>query len=570
MRISAKCVCLVLAVAWACASSSAAEVVFERKMAPEELKRYELLRLQMYPKGAQTEEEMMRKVEDAKKDETVLKIEVVRHEGRPLPQVWLTVLYRDITKTEVLFERRLDPETLKRWEVTHSTFVLPANVTTQQIQDRAEKLKKDEKVVRVELFGDLHEANRPQLRTFCLGKDLVMEAKENEWGEYAMRNLACAKDFAGFTHEGSTPSLIQGYIFFDEWGDVGCLVERYHDSRDRVVDVLVYEAKEWVITPHQFLRLAIREDCRVKKTKTGYLIQSEDRWGKTTAGGSGRSVSWMSGDHRAVYITGVGVDAEGLVPLYASKFPSTLPRDFKIDKTAWGREEMEFWLEKMKKAAELANEKLRQQRLKNAFTQIRSYICAPVILGAEKYDAPVELLEDQYDLLVKWWEEDKDNTYWHEKMQQLVAKGQTPEELAAAARKREEEARKAILDAPLTDEKIKQITQKLIETFERSMQRSDVEFKIRVFGPECQARFEKVADGGWKLEWTDTRRGEKEQETYTGPELKARKRDKRCPLEGIFTRRYSDPIDKKERSALLVYYYDKLQDKWGRTKPDDR
>src|SRR5256885_1190522 len=49
------------------------------------------------------------------------------------------------------------------------------------------------------------------------------------------------------------------------------------------------------------------------------------------------------------YVSGAGLHADDLIRLYGSKFKSSLPADLKIDKTAWGRREMDLTVDRLRR-----------------------------------------------------------------------------------------------------------------------------------------------------------------------------------------------------------------------------
>jgi len=467
----------------------------------------------------------------------------------------------------VLFERKPDPDVLKRHETSVSSFGLDANTPREEILKKAESIAENEKVLKIEL-RHLQVGGKllPLLRITRLGRDKARVAGEKQWREYAMKNLARGKDVAGFALKTLFASLSSGYIFFDEFGAIGRMTENYEGPKGEPVGADVLETRRQTISAHQFLRSIIREDCALEETKFGWVIRSRDKWAKTSEGGKGHGLSWLSGERRAVYIVSVGGEPDGLLPLYIERFPSSLTRDFKIDKTAWGREEMEFWLTWMKKAVEIDDPDAARRKLTTPFGQVGRYVFLPMLEGTTTHDASLSDLKQRYALVAEWWEKHKGDTYWHESLQKLVARGWSPEELSAAARRRIEAEKQARLDAPLTEEKLQAITAGLIQRMERRWAER-VESNKKSFGADCGAKLEKVAEGVWKLAWKQSKPGPLIVDTITGPTLERREGSKRFPLKATFTKRYYDDLYKKVVSYDEAFYYDKLEETWAR-KPE--
>lgn len=462
---------------------------------------------------------------------------------------------------EILFERKMDQSILERYETRVSSLVLPAGTSREEILEKVARIARNKNILRIELVYSPRYKNQPILRKTRLGRERARVAKEKEWRAYAMKNLACGKDFAGFILEGSAASLFSGYIFYEEYGAIGRVSDDYRGPKDEPVSVYALETRRHTISAHQFLRAMVREECRLEKTKIGWVIRSRDKWAKTTAGGAGHRLSWLSGERRAVFIVSVGGDPDGLLPLYGQKFPSTLTGDFKIDKTAWGREEMDFWLGEMKKATETLGPSEARQKLARHLSGLRPYVYVPIVQGAGAHDAPIELLKEQYEFLTTWWEAQRENTHWDKRMQRLVAKGWTPEDYAAAMRKRKEKEREARLNTPLTDDKVEAIVGALMRQTIKVWAET-VESNKKTFGPDCGAKLEKIEEGTWRWTTRQSTLGPPSVETITGPKIERDKANKRYPLKATFTRRYYDDMLRKDMRREEVFRYDKLKDQW--------
>ena len=252
------------------------------------------------------------------------------------------------------------------------------------------------------------------------------------------------------------------------------------------------------------------------------------------------------------------------VALYGAKHPSRLPKGFKVDKTAWGRQEVELALAGMKTAIETLPEKEARQTLGHCLG-VAEYAYFPVLRGAGKAEASLELLKKQHALLEKWWAENKEQTYWHEQMQKLVAKGQTPEELAEAERQRRVAEAQAKLDAPIGEEQIKAIRASLVVAFEADL-KSTCAFWKRSAPEGTEHSVRRVKEGVWEWVRQTDPESERQVETYTGPELIERqapdKDARHFPLEGRFARKYVDSLTHKAVATPWSFYYDKLYNKW--------
>ena len=468
---------------------------------------------------------------------------------------------------EVLFERELDPATRERYRIRVTRGGLPRGTTAQEIAKIVERASKTQAVVKIELVDDQMFPGRKMLKTYCLGEDLVLEAESLAYRKDAMERLSCGRDIGKFTFVKTGGSKRPaGYMFFDGVDRLGTVTDRYRGPEREYVLVSMREVAESEIDPHNFLRRIVREECQVRRTRFGYVVKSRDRWDKTTEAGQGRGISWLSGKHVAVYMTALGVEPDDLLPMYGEKFRSTLPAGFKVNKTQWGRDEMEFWLGRMKRAIDDGDRTVGPHSYTVSLHRMETYLHLPVVMEeADNPKAPFELKEQQYEHLVKWWAENKEKTYWHKRMQKLVAKGYTPEELAKAAEERAEAEREAILNAPFTPELEQKIREMLIAKFE-SRYHDFVKRTRERWGGQCGARFDKVGEGQWEWHDPESPRGPLRKRMLSGPEVSPYRR-REYPRRGIFTIRYYNSHLKREVTDTEVHYYDRLKDRWTMVKP---
>ena len=472
---------------------------------------------------------------------------------------------------EVLFERELDPATRERYRIRVTRGGLPRGTTAQEIAKIVERASKTQAVVKIELVDDQMFPGRKMLKTYCLGEDLVLEAESLAYRKDAMERLSCGRDIGKFTFVKTGGSKRPaGYMFFDGVDRLGTVTDRYRGPEREYVLVSMREVAEREIDPHNFLRRMIREECQARKTRFGYVVRSRDRWDKTTEAGQGRRISWLSGKHLAVYMTALGVEPDDLLPLYGERFRSTLPAGFRVDKTQWGREEMEFWLGRMARAIENQDATKGQHSYSFALHRMEIYIYIPVLDEASNPKASFELKKRQYEHLVQWWAANKEKTYWHKRMQKLVAKGYTPEELAKAAEKRAEAERQAILNAPFTTEELDAIKSALATKFEKRYRESTAR-RRELFGADCGAKVEKLEDYAWEIHTRQARDGVLIKMMVRGPEL-IRARRKEYPLRGVFTIRYfGEYAERKGKKEIVVeetYHYNRLRNLWLLGEPN--
>jgi hypothetical protein len=169
-------------------------------------------------------------------------------------------------------------------------------------------------------------------------------------------------------------------------------------------------------------------------------------------------------------------------------------------------------------------------------------------------EATLEKKKEVYDILLQWWQKHKDSTYWHPKIQMLVAKGQSPDELREAAEKKQRQEIAAKLNAPLKPDK--ELVVPLVQLFEVQTER---QVKERT---ENMRAFEKVDGGVWKMQWRQYVKGAWSDVTIRGPQLE-KTSSKRYPLVAKFTKHAVEQGSGKSYRVMdAIFYYDKLHDRW--------
>jgi hypothetical protein len=319
----------------------------------------------------------------------------------------------------VVFERPLTAEEKKRYEFSGCRFNTGKTLSRAEILKMIEHAKKSRTIVKLELRHDLEKGHT--WVTTLLGKDLLREARETKWNRYAKKDLAVGRDFADFKHEMSYGTLRNTPLTrYRENAVNPCLMEKYKGTRNKWASVVVARFEEGADRDHHFLRAIIAQDCSLGSTDAGKTIFFDPPW--RTSGQRLSGVAWSSGKDTAVLIYALSSrQASKLAPLYAKKYPSNLPADFRIDKTAWARQEMTLALAGMKRAIALPEHRA-EVMLRNCLG-VRQYVEIPLLKGAEEHDASLKLLKKQYSHLVKWWAAEEESSYWHEASGKLVAKG---------------------------------------------------------------------------------------------------------------------------------------------------
>jgi hypothetical protein len=220
---------------------------------------------------------------------------------------------------------------------------------------------------------------------------------------------------------------------------VGHVRDNYRSKSGTPIDVLLIEAPDNKIEFHQIVGQAVRGDCKVRVTPFGVIIESvqpdmsSDMQGaprKASATGpanvSDRPVGliWCSGDHLLVELWGRGHVCDDLLPLYGKAFPSSLPADMKIDKTAWGRDEAEIRINKLGevvKAGGQADEKGSAEEFSANLYLLTNSVKVPDVSDAALVrTATADERKAEHLRIRAWWDANKMDTTWDEDQHQLV------------------------------------------------------------------------------------------------------------------------------------------------------
>ncbi len=358
---------------------------------------------------------------------------------------------------EVLYERELTPDELD-WGTIDYRDVWSWKRSVEEARNRYTDPEQVDDlqyrgICKVELvYPDGADSQFPVVREYAAGSKGYLWARERSeraWGSVAAPVITLGQDKDGFKFRKRELWFVgsrQGYhaIYFEKPGEVGVAHEEFEAPNGERVDASIYKAIERQIPLHEFLGAVVKGEYRVVQTHIGpVLVWDHDPRRMLQFS----RVAWTSGDDLAIFVGASTVDPMDLVELYGDKFPSSLPPDLKVDKTAWGREEAQLRIAGLKANLETTG---REDRTERHLSRLEQYTYVPILIEARPWLRRPPRPEQKpklFDMIVKWWEENREKTYWDEELQRLVAKGQTPEEVAEANQKKAEAEQQALRDA---------------------------------------------------------------------------------------------------------------------------
>lgn len=452
---------------------------------------------------------------------------------------------------EILYERELTEEERSQETIGKSEWPIKEGSlekVRQHYKDPQTLAEVPHDIFKVELFRrDIGGIEQAYLRLHAVGywgRDWARSQKLHEWTREATAQITLGQDKDGFKFHNRILRFMGGdRIYYDKYDEIGYALEEFDAPNGQRVSAYIYKGITRPIPLHEFLHGVVKGDYRLVQTSIGpVLVLNNDPRRRSQVG----LAAWMSGDDVAVYVGANNVDAMDLVKLYGDKFPSTLPNDLTVDKTEWGRTEMELTVPRLEAEIEKTDRRRQKDRFHWNLYRIRQYVYLPVVPADFPTSPNPEQKRELFNAIFNWWEENRENTYWDEEVQMLVAKGQTPKEVAEAARQQaeaEEQARRdAILNPPVTAAQIADARKKLVAYFEQQNQEyaeKDAAHRGERLGGD-RVKWEKVREGEWTHAFPSSNNGPLIVDTYTGPEIEQTD-DRARPLRAVFQMHRENP-----------------------------
>jgi len=472
---------------------------------------------------------------------------------------------------EIVYERKLTDEEKSRYQVGGGVIAVDPTKSADELRKYygGQGWDSDWRTVKVELLYRGADANRPShVRILDLGTDLRRAAEEEKWKKEAPARVSLGKDTQGFKHLRTTLRFVgPHYIYFEGLDHLGSAVEEFEGPKGERIRATIYEVPNHTITLHEFLRSITGFQYSPVQTEIGTVLAIESKQARPPKKQVG--VAWTSGKNLALYVDGADVDVKDIVRLYGQKFPSSLPRNTTIDKTSWGREEVDTGIKRLKRIVK--GERFDASR-DDCFVfhrqRLFDYAYIPVLQF--DVDSDISVRRKAVAAVQEWWEQFKDKTYWDEDLGILVAKGQTPADMKQAAQNAKRQKEEALLAKALTEAEITVAVSQLTKDFEDTHRREAAR-SASARGKELggdRVTWRKVRDGEWTLQYPSANNGPLIIQTFTGPEIQ-KTGDSKVPLRAVFSVQYHDQATGTKDTLREEYYYYRLHGHWSETPPND-
>jgi hypothetical protein len=328
----------------------------------------------------------------------------------------------------VIFERKLSPDILKRWELRSNIGYLD-KMDDQQLAAKIKEIQVElgktpnylgpGALIKAELRYDAQEGRYYTQYTF-LHLDTVKYAECIAW----------VKSFVREHHlEGSVPGVgkpreptgrdgvAPDVIICSEETKLWALELLYPENGKAEVYVNVVCLQDARVAPHEWLRAASRapkihvEEVGGRAKVISYSAEagSEEGW------------VWPSGKQTLVRVEGRKGGKE-VRDFLSAEFPSSVPQDYKVDRLAWSIEEVDLWLSRMKALLEQGDPKEAiegtQQKYQFCIGRLRPAVECD-LLRRRRSDMGLAGKREEYDRLRKWWDDGKASVSWDEEARKV-------------------------------------------------------------------------------------------------------------------------------------------------------
>lgn len=363
-------------------------------------------------------------------------------------------IHRELKRAALIYDGDLPTEELDRYETTWTEGPpLTEDMTVEQMRAKygAEYWQREWGVQKVELFfrGAIKGQydKDPHLLVTRLDPYRLKltdgEKKElEEWKEETKKRLSLGKDREGYkclpydpfrdTEWRFAPPL-DNYPRKDYPRRCGVIEEKF--STPWKVDIIA-EFYDWSplqeVPEHEFGRWIIGADTgwgvqefEVRKWAPGYVLAVEEILSNKYIGT--RYDSWVlyvsSNYVVSISCRGGKIRAKDLAKMYAKELPSTLPRNFKMDKTKWYRDEGDMTMASMRIRVETEDLRCRNQ-FPSWYCHFLDRFRPPGFERPDRYGdldrVIVEKRRQLYDRLSAWWQTNREKIIYDNKAGRLT------------------------------------------------------------------------------------------------------------------------------------------------------
>ena len=380
-----------------------------------------------------------------------------------------------------------------------------------------------------------------------------------KWKAYALTHFVKGENVGPYVYKTSTFDLLNSEFFTD--GKLTGMVQDCYETTGQKggADVSIYETPSDGVDLHQVARLLLLsatkdERLQIKDTANGRILIMERIVDAPDVKIS--IYAWRVDARHAVM---VGMYSSGTAPLslkifdyYAKRFPpqSFDQKEGDIDKTQWGRDETEFWLQQLKSSL---NDKTNLDDVSSKAAIYWMPLYVPPIIQQR---SPT-LRPRSYDEMFKWWAENKEKTVWDDKKHVLYEPGKSEADMEKLAR----EADEVSLMTPMTDAEVKAASEQVAAVFETKFKKD-----VSEYPKEANVKFEKVGEGKWLLSKPSPDGKYVIHMIYSGPVIQRRPREfTHAPLAAIFALHWED-IDENDKLRIndseYSMLYHRLEKAW--------
>jgi hypothetical protein len=462
---------------------------------------------------------------------------------------------------DVIYERPITPEEEKWYVVGGSGETLPKGETMEQAKERLSKedFSKNKALVKVEIERDPDSGRLiVWYRILRGGKDsqALLEQWRKEAPEFwlggQVRGLRCT---------GSSAKMNDGTaVFFEDLRLVRALSESFRAEDGTGTDVYAFIAPGRDIANHEFLRNIIkRPNLRLEANATGNFVTCDDSGDAKTAA---HCIGWIAPNGMVIYIgCQHGEISDELMQLYVRRYPTILDKKIDLEKTHWGREEVDLWMGHLEKVVVGKDREPDPLGFDDWFHfyagRMRLTCDVPPLKdfaenGRDRTKDAAALAE-----LREWWKANRADSLWDERIQKLVVPVKKMEDGNNVTTKAAND--RAALNAPMAEDGVAAAKRALVADFEDSLLR-DVQLLSSTDGWAGLVKLSREGNG-WVMTFPGVNKKGEVRKVYSGPMI-VTSNDAAFPLKATFGVEVSDSQSGERHHADIQYQFERATGRW--------
>lgn len=496
---------------------------------------------------------------------------------------WLTLLLVLIVhasmvcaETVVVYEREMTTEEKAAPRVGYQDSPIKPTISIEEIKEMYRKAKTPRYVIKIEVIQDDVDKTKRRSRLYSIRPDYIRNVDQTKWVEANKDILPLKFDAERFRERHKYLSLVsfEQSIYYPGMKYAGYMSQEFVALKgEKRWGITVYDTGPYHVTTHELFRRLIESKYEGIESAVGlvYAYTGPELDPVNYPGFRNVNAAWISGDHYAVYVAGIGMELNEIMTELGNKYPSTL-KAAPTNRMDWAKKEVNMRLEQLAKS--WAGDENNDLFTAHVYA-LRRYTDCPLLTVDDLLAKTSDESRNQlYKDLDAWWKTNLDQTKWSDSRNRLVLLDDRGIEIdtVKVRKQREKEERDAIIPVflanPMTKEEIAVARAELIQLFEDTWTEHAAKTAKHLKDQGSKVKWERTGKEEWALEvpadseLDDDRIHRTE---FRNPVVKLSDKDPVVPLVARFSRRwfYSDN-PKAFDSYEDVYHYNRMKKQWIR------